>query len=200
VTDPTLAVVQQQDEEIAEAEQEIALLTARLGVLRGTLDDLIAQREALVQIALRRGYSPNDLMPPRTTNSDDAETDWLVLSRVDAIERVLRECSTSIHLAEIEGVLKAHGRTNDSTESISATLAHIRKTRHTVASLGAGRWEYVRAGTSAAGHPPYPVQLGVSQEMGDLLSGGPHPDQAREAGGGTVIVRRRRFPAEEKDA
>ena len=146
-SDPILDLILQQDREIDEAIRQQSELDAQLSTARRTLTELVAQREALEQIAIRRGWD----VPPaagevRTLESDD----WVSMPRTSAVERILKESDGSMHLTEIQTALAAHGRGNDSLEVISASLAHLKKQRKSVASLGGGtgRWEYVRAGTS----------------------------------------------------
>ncbi len=149
-TDPILDLIIQQDREIDNVQQLLSGLAAQASEARATLSELIVQREALEQIAIRRGW---DVPPaPGEVRSLDSE-DWINMPRTRAVEKVLEESSTGLHLTEIQTNLKMHGRTDDSLEVISASLAHLKKSRGSVVSLGAGRWEFIRAGTNTGRHP-----------------------------------------------
>jgi hypothetical protein len=150
--DPILEVIRQQDEEIANTEIQFNEFTELAQDAKRRLEDLIIEQSALKQIAYRRGA----LLAPMPETSDELNAHlWMSMSRVDAIEKVLRESPEPMHLSEIDVALRSHGRPSDSSEAISATLAHIKKTRQTVVSMGQGRWAYLRVGTNAAGerHP-----------------------------------------------
>ena len=178
--DPILILIRQQNDDIAEPEQRLRELDAQSTSIRHTIGDLLDQKAVLESIALRKGLDISGIPQPKVMAEIDAE--WSAMSRVDAIQRALREAPGPMHVTDILNELNRHGRTNDTTETISATLAHIRNKWRTVVNLGGARWEWIRAGTNASGHPPYPVQLGVSEETARILAGGDHPENAHRFG------------------
>jgi hypothetical protein len=187
-TDPALDLVNDLDKEIQTVSDEIESLSAALDTRQASLDRLVLERATVAQIAQRRGVTvptiPVAALPP-------AE-DWSALSRVDAVERVLRDSSSPMHLTEIQTELKRHGRSNDGLDAISATLAHIKGNRGTVVSVGHGRWEYVRAGTTAAGFGNAfenvtttiangVLASGLGDDLARIMAGGDHPERYGEA-------------------
>ena len=71
-----------------------------------------------------------------------ADPEWATLSRVDAVERALRE-SGPLHLTEIQSYLVQRGCERSSIGAISATLTNLNHHRSSVANVGKGRWDFV---------------------------------------------------------
>jgi hypothetical protein len=187
ITDPALDLVNDLDNEIKIVSDEIESLSAALDTRQASLDRLVLERATVAQIAQRRGIT----VPPIPVVALPPAEDWSALSRVDAVEQVLRDSSSSMHLTEIQTELKRHGRSNDGLDAISATLAHIKGNRGTVVSVGHGRWEYVRAGTNAAGFGNVfenmtttiakgVIASGVGDDLARIVAGGDHPEHYGE--------------------
>lgn len=134
----------------------LAQLRAEVGATEKRLDLLQAERSA-VDSAVRR-YDPA-ARPPALT----PDPEWVSLSRVDAIERALREAGP-LHLTEIRDLLVARGRPSDPVEAISASLSSLRATRQSVVLVGKGRWDYAGQkmaepeGTESANPPSGPAR------------------------------------------
>lgn len=128
----TRAWVNELREELAEAEQK---LTDR-------------QLEAkAVENALSR-YGPAEAIPLL-----DADPSWATLTRVDAVERALREAGP-LHLNEIQRYLAQRGCVRSNLAEISATLTNISRRRGSVANVGKGRWDYIKAPAPSAAIGP----------------------------------------------
>jgi len=107
------------------------------------LQALINERSALAEVAKRFGAI--DKSPPEIASNDDGEK-WRRMTRLDAVERIVRESPVPIHITEIQGALTAHGRTEESYALVSASLANLRQRRGTVQPVGKGHWRYVSSG------------------------------------------------------
>ena len=130
------AIIDKLDHDIIEARSRVLQLDSQLREETARMNSMILERDALQSAAQRYG---GEGLP---VAEDTAAENWSHLSRVDAVERVLRECERPMHLSAIEDVLRAHWRAGDTVTLISATLAHLKRSKGTVATLGGGNWEY----------------------------------------------------------
>ena len=145
------------DAEVDLGEAEIRADQAVQDVLtkRTVLDKLREQRGTLIDVARQYGALEEEaLATPTVTHIGDQEiAEWQGLSRLDAVERILREAIEPRHISEIVTDLQFHGREGDDYALVSASLSNLRSRRQTVVSLGRGKWEYIRAGTNTGRHP-----------------------------------------------
>ena len=150
--DGVFRLIAEHEAEIRTADETLAELERELSSLYTTRNDLMQELRALRQIGRRRG------LPIDTDHLDDEETrppeDWSSLTRVDAVEQVLIESADSLSLTEIRTSLQRHARTGDPVDSISGTLAHLKRARGTAISDGRGRWRYNPHG--AVANRPHP--------------------------------------------
>jgi hypothetical protein len=166
-----------QAESDAETADRKSLEAAMAAVLiREELEKLRSQRVTVEELARTVGV----LSEPETLETIDvvptelarAETEeWRAMSRLDAVERVLREATSARHITEIETDLKFHGRTTDTYPLVSASLANLRARRGTVVPVGHGRWEYNRAGTTTGALNAVKARLVVDATNAVTLAG-----------------------------
>lgn len=115
---------------LLDAENTIAVAKAKLR----TLDE---QERTLTTLALTYpGDSPEPTAPVQTE-------DWTTMSRLDAVERVIREAGRVMHVREITDALKVHGRADDSQAMVSMSLQALRRNRGTSRMDAKGYWSYV---------------------------------------------------------
>jgi hypothetical protein len=179
-----LDLIRDYDQDIAKAEVEAQAAIDRVHeaakaatLARGRFETLRSERSVLAKIAEERGIAEHVApLPEATIPPEDYEDDWRSMNRLDAVERILRESPGPMHINDIENSLRFHGRLDDNYQVISASLANLKSRRGTVVAVGQGRWEYVRAGTNASGHPPYTVSLRPPDDVIEIWSGGHHPE------------------------
>ena len=134
----------------------LAELRAEVAATETRLSDLQAERRA-VENAVSR-YDP-----AARPKAPDPDPEWVSLTRVDAIERALREAGP-LHLTEIAALLADRGRPRDDTAAISASLTSLQKSRQSVVLVGKGRWDYAGEklaepeGTTSANPPSGPTK------------------------------------------
>ncbi len=153
--EPILDLIRRHDAEIVSAEAWLSALNQQVETVTRLLVDLNREKCALEAMAHRSSVEPSDGLASMVKPAG-----WAQLSRVRAVQRVLDEAPGPLHLAEIEAVLRSHGRFNDDVALISATLAYLKRRRGTVASVGGGRWEARRTQPSTSGvvgKAPQPV-------------------------------------------
>lgn len=133
------------DVDITQALVEARAARARLeGLRQGIREQLMrvevdlkaAQQEETVLRDLAKRYNlevPEDAQPV-----SEEVREWLVLTRSDAVERVLAGASTPLSPADITEALADKGR-EDSAAAVSATLAYL-KTHKRAAQQGRGQW------------------------------------------------------------
>lgn len=121
----TRAWVTELREELAEAEQKLT----------------DCQLEAKAIENARSRYGPATPAPVLTGEGDPSRAS---LSRVDAVERALREAGP-LHLNEIQRYLVQRGCEQSTIGAISATLTNLNHHRESVANVGKGRWDYTLA-------------------------------------------------------
>jgi len=110
-------------------------LREELGRAEQKLTDLQVETKAIDNAMARYGLAG----PRALVDTDPA---WPTLTRVDAIERALRE-SGPLHLNEIRSYLVRRGCEPSSIGAISATLTNLHQHRESVVNVGKGRWDYV---------------------------------------------------------
>jgi hypothetical protein len=69
----------------------------------------------------------------------DSENDWSKLNRADAVFKALASVRTPCGPSEIVQILRAHGRTDDTVNLVSAALSYL-KSRYRVRSEERGKW------------------------------------------------------------
>ena len=109
-------------------------LRAELAQAEQRLTDLQVEARAVENGLSRYGTAP----PPPV----EADPSWHSLTRVDAIERVLRDHGP-LHLSEIQTLLVQRGCERSNVAAISATLTTLNRRRGSVVNTGKGRWDYV---------------------------------------------------------
>src|ERR1035437_9603479 len=152
-----MELLRRQDEQVSHAASEVnaaEILAAEahqdLIQKRMHFEKLREQRETLTDVARQNGVLDETTKesPDVFDLTGEATNEWRSLTRLDAVERVLRETTAPRHITEIETDLKFHGRTDDTYPLVSASLANLRARRGTVVAVGHGRWEFNRAGTN----------------------------------------------------
>jgi hypothetical protein len=160
--------------EVNQAEVVASVANQSLAEKRTHLEKLRHQRETLAEVAQQYGVVEEN--PATTLEAMDVAAEeiaeWRSLTRLDAVERVLREATGPRHITEIDMDLKAHGRPDETYALVSASLANLRRRRGTVVPLGHGRWEFNRAGTNTGRNP---VMEQMAQDVGDRLAHGMEP-------------------------
>ncbi|MGO9583233.1 MAG: hypothetical protein ACLP36_10530 [Acidimicrobiales bacterium] len=132
-----------QNAEIEQVEVLVENLSDQLSRAKALLSQLLIERDALESVARRRGLD----IPAPTTQTETPNSAWATMNRVDAVEQVLAKIPGSVwHLSEIEAQLELNGRSGDTVPLISATIAHLKRTRGSVESVGTGVWRYVPEG------------------------------------------------------
>lgn len=130
VTDLLLAL----GEDIDGTRQWLTELRTEVAAAEQKLTALQAERCAVENAASRHDPAAAPPVPV-------ADPEWLSLTRVDAIERSLREHGP-MHLSEIADLLAQRGRPRDDLAAVSASLSNLKATRQSVVILGQGRWGY----------------------------------------------------------
>jgi hypothetical protein len=167
----------------ASSEANTAMIDAQAAIDVGVekaeaLTKLRSQRATLKEIATANGVvidaQPEPLEDISPTNHDDDALDWHAMSRLDAVEHVLRSSDNPLHISQIGQHLAQHGRKGDTDALISASLSNLQKRRHTVVSVGRGNWEFVRAGTITGPVAAYITALRdvIVESSQDLYFGG----------------------------
>jgi hypothetical protein len=146
-----LDLLKKQDEAISHAASEANAAEIKAGEaaqaaaeMRKILDELRAERATLEEVGRR--YGQLDDLPAAaeikslTDYGLEDRSEWQGLTRLDAVERVVRESHEPIHIRAIVDTLHANGRTADTYPLVSASLANLRQRRESVKPAGRGHW------------------------------------------------------------
>ena len=138
------ALLAETEHPLAEAELELHKLQARIGELQ-------AERYGL-QLALARLQPATvEVQEPTAggTLPDEAPSDelqpevfWQMLSRAEAVERILERSDNPLTRQELVAMLRAAGRQDDSPDAVSAALAYLQRIDR-AARAGRNQWVFV---------------------------------------------------------
>lgn len=154
---------------------------------RQRLDSLVNERGVLEGVARRQGMLDEAEIANRADSTEPDGPEWSDLSRLDAVEHVLKEAKGPLHINHIVSRLTSLGRPNDTYHLVSASLATLKDRRGTVRPVGGGNWIYtpnamsqLAADTHARirGGLQLPPPRPEPTDMDRLVSGGPHPEDA----------------------
>lgn len=140
---------------LAETEAPLAEAELELHRLQGRIAELQSERYGL-QLALARRQHPAEAdgprvaeMPPHEFPTDEFPTDelqsevfWQMLSRAEAVERILERSDRPLTRQEVVAMLRAAGRPDDTADAVSAALAYLQRIDR-AARAGRNQWVLV---------------------------------------------------------
>ena len=136
---------------LADVEGRLAAAQLRLQELHNRVEELEAERYGL-QLALSRrteGLPEPDLIPPQDVDPPAGGANaappyagyWQLLSRAEAVERVLEGADRPLTRQEVLGLLQQAGRQDDTADAVSAALAYLQRIDR-AARTGRSQWVY----------------------------------------------------------
>ena len=138
---------------LAETERPLAEAELELHRLEERIRELQAERYGLQLALARHRDSATDAAGPEVpeTPIGDAvrsEMLWQMLSRAEAVERVLEDAAGPLTRQEVVEVLRRCGRHDDTADAVSAALAYLQRIGR-ARRTGRNQWQLIRDSDSA---------------------------------------------------